>query len=184
MIRIIAFFVFMAVFSATFALGAEFQLSEDEASQLMHEFEAMVEGIDSVGIFVHNTTVSLPMFIPGFGIAWGMFSALMTGIAFSAMEMQNPILSQIPPLTILYVTPFGLMELAAYSIAMSRSYLLIFKIIKRRSIKPDIKITLIEIGILVGLLLVGGFIEFYMIETMPDSILDMSELDPISENQI
>jgi len=57
-----------------------------------------------------------------------------------------------------------MMELAAYSIAMSRSVLFIEKIIKKTSIFAEKKMKLIEIGIVVGLLLIGGIVEMWMIE--------------------
>ena len=56
------------------------------------------------------------------------------------------------------------MELTAYSIGMSRSFLLINKVIKKISIKQDAKIVGIEIAIVAGLLLAGGILEAYMIE--------------------
>ena len=164
--RIILFFIFMAIFSASFAVGAEIQMSEEENDILLEEFEAMIEDIDAVGIFTHNTFLALPMFIPGFGIAWGAFSAFSTGIAFSALKAAYPALANIPALTIIFMSPFGLMEIAAYSIAMSRSYILIRKIVKKTSIRSDIRIVGLEIGILICLLLAGGFLEFYLIENM------------------
>ena len=163
--RILLFFILMAIFSAVFAISAETTLPEEEVEMIMEEFESMVEGIDAFGIFLHNTALSLPMFIPGFGIIWGMFSAFSTGVAFAAIKSMNPLLEQIPALSILFMTPFGLMEVAAYSIAMSRSFILIHKIIKRVSIRSDIPVTLVEIIIVVGLLLVGAYVEYYMIET-------------------
>ena len=163
--RIVLFFILMAIFSAVFAISAETTLPEEEVEMIMEEFESMVEGIDAFGIFLHNTALSLPMFIPGFGIIWGMFSAFSTGIAFAAIKSMNPLLEQIPALSILFMTPFGLMEVAAYSIAMSRSYMFIHKIIKKISIRSDIPVTLVEIIIVVGLLLVGAYVEYYMIET-------------------
>ena len=162
--RIISFFVLMAIFSAVFAISAETTLPEEEVEMILEEFESMVEGIDAFGIFVHNTALSLPMFIPGFGIIWGMFSAFSTGIAFAAIKSVNPLVEQIPALSILFMTPFGLMEVAAYSIAMSRSYIFIHKIVKRVSIRNDIRVTLIEIIILLGLLFTGAYVEWYMIE--------------------
>jgi len=162
--RIVLFFILMAIFSAVFAISAEANLPEEEVEMIMEEFESMVEGIDAFGIFLHNTALSLPMFIPGFGIIWGMFSAFSTGIAFAAIKSMNPLLEQIPALSILFMTPFGLMEVAAYSIAMSRSYMLIHKIIKKVSIRSDIPVTLVEIIIVVSLLLVGAYVEYYMIE--------------------
>jgi len=162
--RILLFFILMAIFSAVFAISAETTLPEEEVEMIMEEFEAMVEGIDAFGIFVHNTALSLPMFIPGFGIIWGMFSAFSTGIAFAAIKSMNPLLEQIPALSILFMTPFGLMEVAAYSIAMSRSYIFIHKIVKRVTIRSDIRVTLVEIIILLGLLFIGTYVEWYMIE--------------------
>ena len=163
--RLVSFFVLMAIFSAVFAISAETTLPEEEVEMIMEEFESMVEGIDAFGIFVHNTALSLPMFIPGFGIIWGMFSAFSTGIAFAAIKSVNPLVEQIPALSILFMTPFGLMEVAAYSIAMSRSYIFIHKIVKKVPIRSDIRVTLVEIIIVVGLLLVGAYVEYYMIET-------------------
>ena len=165
--RLVSFFVLMAIFSAVFAISAETTLPEEEVEMIMEEFESMVEGIDAFGIFVHNTALSLPMFIPGFGIIWGMFSAFSTGIAFAAIKSMNPLVEQIPALSILFMTPFGLMEVAAYSIAMSRSYMILHKMIKRMPIRPDYRIIGIEIAILVGLLLAGGFVEYYFIENIP-----------------
>lgn len=162
--RILLFFILMAIFSAVFAISAETTLPEEEVEMIMEEFESMVEGIDAFGIFLHNTALSLPMFIPGFGIIWGMFSAFSTGIAFAAIKSMNPLLEQIPALSILFMTPFGLMEVAAYSIAMSRSYIFIHKIIKKVPIRSDIRVTLVEIIIVVGLLLIGAYVEYYMIE--------------------
>jgi hypothetical protein len=56
------------------------------------------------------------------------------------------------------------MELIAYSIGLSRSCLLTYFLIKRTNLKSLIKPTLIEIGIVVGLLLGAGFLEEYMIK--------------------
>ena len=166
--RIVSFFIFVAIFSLTFALASEVQLTEDEVTEIIEEFDEMTEGIDGPGIFIHNVSLALPMFIPGFGIIWGLFAAFSTGVAFSAMKSAIPLLDQIPSLSILFMTPFGLMELTAYSIAMSRSYILIHKIIKKMPIRPDIRVICLEVAILVALLLAGGFLEYFMIESMSD----------------
>ena len=159
----------MAIFSASFAVGAEIQVSEEESKILLEEFETLVEGIDAIGIFAHNISLAIPMFIPGLGVAWGAFSAFSTGMAFSVFQDAHPVLENIPALTIIFMSPFGLMEIAAYSIAMSRSYILLHKIIKKIPIRGDIRITIIEVIILIGLLLVGGFIEYFLIENIPTS---------------
>ena len=164
--RIVLFFVFLGIFSASFAVGAEVQVSEEESAIILEQFETLILEIDAVGIFVHNTTLALPMFIPGFGIAWGAFAAFSTGMAFSVLQSADPMLENIPSLTILFMSPFGLMEIAAYSIAMSRSYMIVHKMIKRIPIRPDVRVIGIEVAILVGLLLAGGFIEYYFIQSI------------------
>jgi len=165
--RIVLFFVFLGIFSASFAVGAEVQVSEEESAIILEELESLIGEIDTVGIFSHNILLALPMFIPGFGIAWGAFAAFSTGMAFSVIQDANPMLENIPSLTILFMTPFGLMEIAAYSIAMSRSYMIVHKMIKRMPIRSDVRVIGLEVAILIGLLLAGGFIEYYFIQSIP-----------------
>ena len=107
--RIVLFFVFLGIFSASFAIGAEIQVSEEESKIVLEELESLIDEIDAVGIFTHNTSLALPMFIPGFGIAWGAFAAFSTGMAFSVIQDANPMLENVPSLTILFMSPFGLM---------------------------------------------------------------------------
>jgi len=168
--RIVLFFVFLGIFSASFAIGAEIQVSEEESKIVLEELESLINEIDAVGIFTHNTSLALPMFIPGFGIAWGAFAAFSTGMAFSVIQDASPMLENVPSLTILFMSPFGLMEVAAYSIAMSRSYMIIHKMIKRMSIRPDFRVIGLEIAIVVGLLLTGGFVEYHFIESLSTDI--------------
>ena len=168
--RIVLFFVFLGIFSASFAIGAEIQVSEEEGKIVLEELESLIGEIDAVGIFTHNTSLALPMFIPGFGIAWGAFAAFSTGMAFSVIQDAHPILENIPSLTILFMSPFGLMEVAAYSIAMSRSYMIVHKMIRRMSIRPDFRVIGLEIAIVVGLLLTGGFVEWHFIESLSTDI--------------
>ena len=164
--RIVLFFVFLGIFSASFAIGAEVQVSEEESKIILEQLESLIGEIDAIGIFSHNTTLALPMFIPGFGIAWGAFAAFSTGMAFSVIKDASPMLANVPSLTILFMSPFGLMEVAAYSMAMSRSYMIVHKMIKRMPVRPDFRVIGIEIAILIGLLLAGGFVEYYFIESI------------------
>ncbi len=166
--RFFVFLIFLIIFTIAYSIGAESKVSTEDAEAFLKEFQLAIEGIDAVGIFVHNTSIALPMFIPGFGVIWGVFAAWSTGFAFSALETTTPLLSKIPPLALLFVSPFGLMELAAYSIGMSRSFILIQTILKKKSIKLELPQTAIEVGIVVALLLAGGFIEFVMIEEFGD----------------
>jgi hypothetical protein len=170
--RLLIFLIFIGVFLIAYSIGAETPVSDEEAMAFLEEFNKAIEGIDAIGIFLHNTTIALPMFIPGFGVAWGAYAAWSTGVAFNAIVKTTPMLSGIPPLSLLLVSPFGLMELVAYSIGMSRSFLLIQTIIKKNPIKQDIRPTAIEISIAVALLIGGGLIEYAMIQQFG------SELNP------
>jgi len=172
-IRIITFFIFLGIFAAAFQIGSMTSVSEEEAEAFMSEFEELVLDIDAFGIFIHNTIIALPMFIPGFGVAWGLFSAWSTGFAFAAIASTVPEIAEIPPLSILFLSPFGLMEIVAYSIGISRSFILIRAVSKKINLIPFIKPTVTEIGIVVALLLAGGYLEFYMIELAQQEGLEM-----------
>ncbi len=161
--RIIIFFVFLGLFAAAYQAGSMSTVSEEDAEAFMTEFEDLVLDIDAFGIFTHNTTIALPMFIPGFGALWGLFAAWSTGFAFAAIATTSPEIAELPPLLI-FLSPFGLMEVVAYSLGISKSFILVWAIIKKTALTPLIKPTLIEIGVVTGLLLAGGYIEFYMIE--------------------
>jgi len=165
--RIILFFIFTAIFTVVYGTSAvTSEPTEEEIQEVMDFFNEIVGTIDGIGIFVHNVLIALPMFIPGFGVAWGLFSAYSTGFAFSAIAAANADVAQLNPLAIL-LTPFGLMEMAAYSIAMSRSTLLAKNVFQKNweLIKNEKLILSIEIGIVIALLLIGGIVEMWMIET-------------------
>ncbi|MFY9301553.1 MAG: stage II sporulation protein M [Candidatus Nitrosotenuis sp.] len=167
--RIIFFFIFLAAFSVSFSIGAQSEVPEEESKIFLDEFNKIVNALRGenfgVEIFFHNTQIALPMFIPGFGVGWGIFSAFSTGFAFAALSTTEPLLANIPPITMIFATPFGLMELAAYSIAMSRSFILIVGLIKKLPILKQWPQIAAEVGIVIGLLLAGGIIEAYMIES-------------------
>lgn len=172
-IRIIMFFIFMGLFTTAYQIGSMSTVSEEEATTFMTEFEKLVKDIDAMGIFLHNSTISLPMFIPGFGVVWGLFSAWSTGFAFSAIVSISPELAKIPPLAILFLSPFGIMELTAYSLATSRSFILIKAIYRKSNLIPFLKPTMMEIGIVIGLLLAGGYLEYYMIKLVQDESITL-----------
>ena len=164
--RIIIFFIFTGIFAGVYGVAATMsEPTEEEVQEIMDFFEEIVDTIDGIGIFVHNVTIALPMFLPGFGVVWGLFSAYSTGFAYSAIATANPEIAQLNPLAVL-LTPFGLMELGAYSISMSRSALLAKDVLQKNwlLIKSQKIIIGVEIGIVVALLLVGGIVEMWMIE--------------------
>jgi len=66
-----------------------------------------------------------------------------------------------------------LIEVFAYSLGISRSFILIRAISKKINLTPFIKPTVIEIGIVLTLLLVGGYLEFYMIDLVRQEGLEI-----------
>jgi len=153
----------MGLFSASYQIGAMSEVDEESAMEILTDLQETLEDIDALGIFLHNTALSLIMFIPGVGVGWGFYSGWSTGYAFAALASLIPEIAEVPPLALLWVSPFGFMELVAYSLGTSRSYILIFMIIKKINLRPAIIPTAAEIGILLGLLVAGAVLEDYVI---------------------
>lgn len=157
-VRFMWLMLFMGFFTATFAVASEIELpketSEMMKDQLVEKLETAIENQDRSFIFLNNVVLGLIMFIPFIGIVFGIGTAFATGITVAGFNLDTP------AYLLLYTTPFGFMELIAYSLAMSRSLILIKK---RKTIKKELKPTAIEIGIVVGLLFIGGIIESSML---------------------
>ena len=98
--RIIIFFIFTGIFSGVFAVSTQSDVTEEEAEEIIKYFEDVITEIDAFGIFTHNTSIALPMFIPGFGAVWGFFSAYSTGFAFAALKTGTPELISLNPLVL------------------------------------------------------------------------------------
>jgi len=150
---IIAFLIF-------FIIGTSVTLDESTSTLLKEQFQNKIKNIDSVGIFFNNFLISILMFIPGIGIAFGLFSGFSTGNIFMILTRDLPI--QIPPLLV-FLTIFGIMELVSYGIAISRSYILLIRIIKRSNVKESLIHAGIEIGIVAIILLFSAIIEWDLI---------------------
>lgn len=162
--RLVLFFICMAAFSAAFYIGSVNPVPMDEAQAFDSQFKQEYGNIDAMGIFTHNTTIALGMFIPVIGMIFGVLVGNMTGTAYSAVTTLAPgISTKIPALALLFLSPFGIMEVVSYSIGMSRSIILI-NAARKHQLRKEIRPTLIEIGIVVSMLLVAGFVEYYMIQ--------------------
>jgi hypothetical protein len=166
-----------AAFLIAYSTGAAVPMSEKETQTLTREFSKQIEGIDQNGIFLNNIRITLIMFIPAVGSAFGAFSGFATGSIFSALASSSPMLGGVPPLVIL-ITPFGIMEVFVYGLAMSRSVMLIYYLLKRMPWRKYTIPTLIELGIATGMLFVAAVIEWQMIEQLGG--LDASiVIDPV-----
>ena len=151
----------MVVFMAAYAAGAASPLSEEEAEEVRTSFLADIESIDQSGIFLNNIEIALAMFVPGAGAGVGIFSGISTGVVFNAFALVTPELQGVPPLSVL-VTPFGMLEVFAYGLAMSRSAMLAIQLAKkseRKTWRQFVIATGIEVGVVIGVLLAGSLIE-------------------------
>ncbi len=163
-----------AIFLGAYSAGAAVPLSDEEAEEISKQFAGQIEGIDQYGIFLNNFKISLAMFIPAAGLGFGGFAGFGTGAVFAALAAQTPELGNIPPLAIL-ITPFGIMEVFAYGLAMSRSGLLIARLSKdkpwragawRPFYENTVVPTLIEIGIVAVVLFAAALIEWEIIQLL------------------
>ncbi len=166
MLRLFAFLAATAAFVGTYVLGSTTEVGDQEAEIFFKEFEALIEGIDAAGIFVHNGLIAVGMFIPGLGVFLSLFSAWSTGYAFAAFATM-PGLEGVPAIAIL-LTPFGAMELAAYSLATSRSALFVAMVARHKPVVPEIRILLIEGGVVAALLAAAAVIEYVAIESIDE----------------
>jgi hypothetical protein len=99
--------------------------------------------------------------MPAAGIGLGVISGFYTGMIFTAIA-QTSTLNNVPPLIIL-ITPFGIMEVFAYGIAISRSGIFIYQLVKKKPWREYAIPILIEVGIVILVLLVGAVIEWQII---------------------
>ena len=165
--------MFLGFFTASFLIGTLTILDEAESLIIFDEFNQTITDVDFLDLFLNNLTVELPMFIPGVGPAWGLYSGWSTGVSFSAIISMSPNLTDFQPLDIFYASSFGFLELVAYSIGMSRGAFLVFALIQKSPKKPLIVWSLIEISAAILLLVIGGLIEVSVIESSPLTIGDL-----------
>jgi len=154
----------IVAFIASYSAGAfAVQLTDEEAKTTVEEFTASVEGIEEGGIFSNNVLIALGMFIPAAGAGLGMYAGISTGIVFNAFAHVIPDLAGVSPLSV-FATPFGILELFAYGLGISRSGILAYDLITKRPWRQYLVVTLIEIAIAIALLLIGSFVEAEFIE--------------------
>jgi uncharacterized membrane protein SpoIIM required for sporulation len=165
--RRILFVVFgIILFLCAYSVGSMLvKISSSEAQIIKKQFLEQIGGINGLGIFLNNIKVASAMFIPGFGIALGAFSGLSTGIVFNAVSETSGIHhNDISPLMV-FLTPFGILEVIAYGIAISRSGILSYQLIrnknKRQYWKEKYAIpTIIELSLVIVILIAAATIEW------------------------
>jgi hypothetical protein len=159
--RIIYMALGIITFLIAYSVGAAVHMGKQQTADLRQHFAEQIKGIDQNGIFINNAKIALGMFMPAAGIGLGVISGFYTGMIFTAIA-QTSTLNNVPPLIIL-ITPFGIMEVFAYGIAISRSGILIYQLVKKKPWREYVIPILIEVGIVILVLLVGAVIEWQII---------------------
>ncbi|MGN6613589.1 MAG: stage II sporulation protein M [Candidatus Nitrosocosmicus sp.] len=159
----------MLSFLGLFQFGYLVKIDESISKELSKNFINQVKGTNQWGIFFNNFKIALVMFIPILGIVIGIFSAFSTGLIFNSivnishMSYPNPL--------IIFLTPFGILELISYGLAISRGGIFFYEILKKRISKKSILYLLVEIGLVCIMLFIGALIEWNMILHIPKRIL-------------
>jgi hypothetical protein len=159
--RIVYLTLGIIAFLIAYSVGAAVHMDKQQTEDLRQRFAQQIKGIDQNGIFINNAKIALGMFVPAAGIGLGVISGFYTGMIFTAIATTST-LNSIPPLIIL-ITPFGIMEVFAYGIAISRSGIFIYQIVKKKSWREYTIPILVEIGIVILILLAGAVIEWQII---------------------
>ena len=163
--RLVFFFIAMLFFLGIFYLGFSFRMDESFSKELSKNFINQITDIDEFGIFLNNLKIALVMFIPVIGLIMGTISGFSTGLVFNSIMNLSDVTYSNP--LVIFLTPFGILELAAYGLAISRSCILFFEILKKKFTKKSLFYLLIEVALVSGMLFVGAIIEWMMIENIP-----------------
>jgi uncharacterized membrane protein SpoIIM required for sporulation len=159
-LRIVYLLCGIAVFVLSFYFATNLQVDSEEAKTIVEQIRTKNLGIGQVEIFLNNLLIGLSMFIPALGVGLGVYSGIQTGMVISALASLSLLPENFSAIGSVILTPFGILEIIAYGIAISRSGLLTYKLIKRKkSWKEYVYPTLIEMGIFTAILLIGSVIE-------------------------
>jgi uncharacterized membrane protein SpoIIM required for sporulation len=163
--RLVFFFIAMLFFLSIFYLGFSFRMDESFSKELSKNFINQISDIDEFGIFLNNLKIALVMFIPVIGLVMGTISGFSTGLVFNSIMNLSDVTYSNP--LVIFLTPFGILELASYGLAISRGSILFFEILKKKFTKKSLFYLLIEVALVSGMLFVGAIIEWMMIENIP-----------------
>ncbi|GEM_PF-1476879 len=111
---------------------------------------------------VHEPLFSLPLFIPGFGLAWGALGNFIFGFEDHAV-LAVPVHANASGLFLLYFILAISIKLFAYYLGMTRSLILVISIRQRRFSKLENIFTQADIILAVILAAVAGLVEHAMV---------------------
>jgi uncharacterized membrane protein SpoIIM required for sporulation len=162
--------VFFLVAVSVSAIGSLMPLTSEEANSINNELNQTSNTLHSLStlsqvsfIFGNNFMLCLLAFIPLFGAFFEFYVMLSTGVAIAAISYGQ----MNPPLALfsLFIFPFTWLEFLAYSIAITESFWLFWRLIHKKG-KREIKNASILISISAVLLLVAAIIETAIISAI------------------
>ncbi len=167
--RLLFFFIAIFFFLGLFQLGFLIKIDKSFSKELTKNFINQIHGINEFGIFFNNLKIALVMFIPILGIVIGSFSAFSTGLIFNSIV--NVSHAHYPNPLVVFLTPFGLLELMSYGLAISRGCIFLYEIFKKKTSKKSIMYLLVEIGLVCIMLFIGAVIEWSIIGNIPKRLV-------------
>lgn len=159
----------IAAFLIAFYIGAVIPLTDHDAQEVRKQFSEQIKDIDQNGIFLNNARIALGMFIPAIGAAFGIFTGFSTGTVLSASINGSSAFKGTSPILISIITwimPYAIMEVFSYGLAISRSGMLIYQLVKKKPWREYVIPTLIELGIVSIVLFAAAIIEWQMIQQL------------------
>ncbi|MDH7477637.1 MAG: stage II sporulation protein M [Candidatus Bathyarchaeota archaeon] len=162
-ITIIIIFIFAVIVTT---VGTWTPIKEQEAKEIGNELDQTLESLKTNNlvlqyIFGNNFMLTLIMFVPIIGFAFGAYVLYNTGAVIAAIAISN----QVPPalyLIALFLTPIAWLEFIAYSTAMAESIWLTYRLWRRRG-KHELINACKFISVCAVILLVAALIETIMI---------------------
>jgi|LSQX01.2.fsa_nt_gb hypothetical protein len=148
----------MAIGSFTPLGQSEAQFRSDALNQTINE--SIASNTLTERIFFNNFFITLLMFIPLVGAGLGLFIIYNTGVTLSALSTIHGYPAYLGILELM-ATPVFWLEFVAYSIAMAGSIWLFRRILQQRL--SELKWTALSIGISALLLIIGAFVEVWLI---------------------
>ena len=138
-------------------------------SQQIEETRDLIRSLDflsaSLYIFSHNFALCLVMFIPLFGVGFGMYVMLSTGYVTEIDALAHQTLPSVAFISY-FILPHFWAEFISYALAMSQSILITWGLYKKEFSKTLAE-TLKIIGITAALLFAAALIETALFFALP-----------------
>jgi hypothetical protein len=134
---------------------------------MVKEFEDAI-GPDPTAetIILHNTVLCLQFFIPVLGMASLGVVGFSSGNVLAAIALSSPnFISATDLFAYTLATPVAWIEFAAYSLASSEGIMIIISVFSRR-LRREAKVFLLTLVVSISLLVLGGFVEVFLIGAM------------------